>query len=159
MSEAVEVVQWVLKFILIGIYGFCYIVGGRAGTSLAIRRFLGSLLLGGGIILFSLWSSSYSHLLLAYPVMLFISLSLGYGVGKVEPTFWNKFKRRFRWGLVMGITSLPVAIVTGSWQLFLIQFCLALFASLVFGIINPFNSAVNEEGAVSIFSVFLVPYM
>ena len=160
MSEAFEVLLWVLKFLLIGGFTALYVIGGRGGTSLAIRRILGSLWFGGGIVGFSLWQGGYSHWLLLLPLILFIGLSCGYGTGKYpNPTIFTSIRRRAFWGCVVGLSSLPLAITYGTWQLFIIQFILAVAASVTFGVLNPFKSAVNEEGIISTLCVCLIPFM
>lgn len=154
MSEMTEVIQWVLGFVLIGVFGLCYVIGGRGGTPKWIRRFLGSLLFAGGIVGFSLWQGVYSHWLLLYPVLLCIGLCQGYG----GDSFWEKVRRRGTFGIILGLSSLPIAVVSGNWTLLIGQFCLAVFASLFFGIANPFPNAVYEEGTIGILSIFLVPF-
>lgn len=141
-----------LKVLSVALFGACYWIGGR--TNKWIRRILGSLLFGGCIVGFSFWQSCYSHWLLAYPVCLFIALSQGYG----GDSFWEKVMRRGKYGIILGLSSLPIAISTGSWQLFGSQAVLALAASLVFGVFNPFHNAVDEENLIAILSVVLVPF-
>jgi len=158
MTELTEVIQWGLKFLLIGLFALCYVWGGRGGTPKWIRRFLGSGLFSAGIIGFSFWQGCYSHFLLLLPVLLCIGLCQGYG----GDSFWEKVKRRGTFGIILGLSSVPLAFAYGNWALFGIQFGLAVLASVVLGVFNPFtgsSSAVYEEGMIGLLSILFIPYM
>lgn len=154
MNEYIIGIFSTLKVLTIAIFAFCYWMGGR-GAGKWIRRFLGSLLFSGILCVFAYFQGSFSMWYLLYPVTLSIALSMGYGGDKL----WEKIRRRFIYGLCMGLSCLPIVIPNGAWGLWSIQLPLCIFSSVFMGTINPFFSAVDEENVIAVCSVMFVPFM
>ena len=150
--------MFLLKFALIGVFVLCYLIGGRKWKW--VRRILGSAIFGLGLVLFSLWQRCFSYYLLSYPILLFAALSLGYG----GDSNWEKIRRRFIYGLCVGLSCLPVVIIYQRWGMGAIQVVQSILASIICGVANHVipgfdMTAVEEEGIIAVASVFWVPYM
>jgi len=146
---------WLAKALLVVLFGFLYLRGGRSGKWQ--RRFLG----GGGLALAlntlatvrGLWTPWWWLLLAAYPA----ALSMGYGEN--TGSLWRSVLRRLLYGLGLAACAVLVGWLTGNWVVAGFQAGLAVAASVVFGVLNPFTSAEDEEGTIAVLSVVLVPFM
>ena len=155
MSEATQLIISTLKFVLLVLYSFLYTLGGRAGTPKWLRRYLGSILFGLGIIALSYWQGTFNYFYFLYIPLLIFALCQGYGGDSLS----EKIKRRLKYGLIIGLSCLPFAIINGAWILFGLQVGLAVCASVLLGVWNPLTSAVEEENLIAIASVLFTPFM
>lgn len=80
---------------------------------------------------------------------------LGYGGNTVE----EKLVRRALWAILYSSGCLYLAILSGQWLVFTVQFFICLIASVVFGYENPFESSPKEEGIICFLSSVLIPFM
>lgn len=83
-----------------------------------------------------------------------ISCTIGYG----GSSLWTKLLRRSLWSVMRTASCLILAIVVGTWTLFVLQAVIGLIVTLVMGILNPIKAS-QEEGIINLISVFFVPYM
>ena len=118
-----------------------YAFGGMSGKWK--RRYLCPLWMMLGIVIFS--QPNFSWWFLLYFPLLVGSLSLGYGA----ETLTEKFRKRLVYGLAVGFTTLPIAIVTHQWWLFGLHTALCVTFSLLLGLNNP-TSARTEETLMSL---------
>jgi hypothetical protein len=142
------------RLLLIAAFATLYWIGGRRRKW--IRRIAGGLLISVGTIGFAVALGTFSpwHLLAlaAYPA----ALSLGYG-GTRTPV---KLRRRLIFGAAVGACSLLFALPVGFKETLAaaFQIALAIQASVVLGLLNPFEAA-EEEGVIAALSVALVPFI
>lgn len=136
--------EWTLHWLaiskllwLVG-YACFYSLGGMSAKWR--RRILGSFWLVGGVVLFNVLEHHFSWWLLTYWPLLWLATSQGYGASATRA----KIRRRMIYGLVVGVASLPVALVTGNWLLFSLHVALCAVVSTVLGVWNP-TSAREEE--------------
>ena len=155
MSVATQLIISTLKFVLIVLFGILYTLGGRTGVGKWVRRYLGAILFGLGIIALSYWQGTFNWIYFVYIPLLAASLTVGYG----GDTFLEKLKRRAIYGLLIGLSCLPFAILNGAWILFGFQVVLAFGASVILGVWNPLLNAVEEENLIAVCSVLFVPFM
>lgn len=134
---------WVTSFA--GLYGF----GGIKRKWL--RRFVGSVWMGIGVYGFSSWSQDFHFWYLLYPILLCISLHLGYG----GDDFATKFRKRALYGLLLGISAVPLVFGLYLWSLFSIHVCLCVLVSTIFGVFNPTKNARDEETIISALSTVI----
>lgn len=153
MNEWATGICSTMKVLAIAVFALCYWWGGRKQKW--VRRYLGAFLFGGVVIVFSVVQQSFSWWLCAYPFCLSLALTLGYGGDAVR----EKIRRRFIYGLVVGLSAAPVAIVNGAWLLWGCQIVLCILASVMLGFFNPFFSAVDEENVIAVLMVCLTPFM
>jgi len=153
MTEWMQSLVFIHKLLAIVLFAGCYIIGGRRWKW--VRRFLGSALFGLCLAGLAYWQRSFSYWYLLYPLLLSIALCMGYG----GDTTLIKFRRRLTYGTILGLSCLPIAILGSAWVLFAIQFILCIVASVIFGVFNPLNSAVDEEGIIAVISIILIPFM
>ena len=152
MSEWAFVWLVLFKMLVLTAFVFCYAAGGRRRKFL--RRFVGGLVLAAGCVLAFLWAGTFRWYLLPVLGLYVPALCMGYG----GETPWAKVARRFVYGAFLGLIGLGTSIALGSLILGLFQLALAVSASLVLGLINPVR-AVDEEAAIALLSVALVPFM
>ena len=141
-----------LRILIVGIFTFCYVIGGRDGKWM--RRIVGPVALALSCILISIYTGSFTWWLVPAFLPLLISIRFGYGGDTVA----EKVFRRSLYGFAMGVTALTVGLATNHFELGAFQFSLALLASLYLGTRNPVN-AVGEEALIGGLSVFCIPFM
>ena len=139
MSEQTLQIIESTKILLVGTFAYLY---GRGGVhNKALRRIFGSLTLTTGVVLYSLWLGTFNYLLLSYALLLYASLSIGYGADDTK----TKLIKRSRYGLAAGVAALPIAITTASWALFGLHIFLCILVSVTLGVWNITRSARAEE--------------
>ena len=149
MSEIT--LQWIKLFELVwvviyaGLYGF----GGISGKWK--RRVIGSTFLTVGIVGFSLWVSMFSWWLLLVLPLLYGATSIGYGADET----WLKVTKRSYCGFSYACATLPVFIVKGMWELWILHTLFCLITSIWLGVRNPLDSARAEETAIGFIIAFL----
>lgn len=141
------------KLVLTVAFATLYWRGGRNHTE--IRRFYGGTSLAIGLNGLAWWQHAWTpwHLLLL-PAYIG-ALHLGYG----GTTTLQKLARRTVYGLGLTVCALLLAWLSDRWILGAFQAVLALAASVVFGVTNPFRNAEDEEAAIAGCSVLLAPFM
>jgi len=142
-----------LKIVAIAIYSYLYGIGGIQNK--ANRRVFGSLFLMLAVVGFSLWQDVFSYFYLAYAVFLWGSTSIGYGADELK----DKLIKRSRYGLLCGLSAIPMAIIGGNWHLFGLYIFTCVLISTVLGAFNITSSARSEEtliGATIATSLFLI---
>lgn len=144
-----------LKLLTVSVFALFYSLGGTAGSGGKwIRRFIGPAWMMAGIFVFSKWQSSWSYWYLFYWLALTGSLHLGYGADETG----EKIKRRAMYGIVLGISALPLAIVTHAWLLFGFHLALCVGSSVILGVWNPLQARA-EESVIGFLSTILVLFM
>jgi len=142
------------KLLLIVSFATLYWIGGRKRKW--IRRVAGGLLISVGTIGFAAAMGTFSpwHLLAVavYPG----ALTLGYG-GSTTPV---KLRRRLLFGAAVGACAFTFALPLGlkATLAAAFQIALAIQASVVLGLLNPFEAA-EEEAVIATASVLLVPFI
>jgi hypothetical protein len=147
----------ILKLVWVAVFAGLYGFGGISNKWL--RRFVGPLWIGIGIYVFSaLFSSglhSFRYSYLIYPLLLCASLHIGYGAD----TLITKFRKRFFYGLALGVSALPLAIFSGLWILFGVHCLLCLLASVCLGVVSGAGNARNEETLIAALSTVCVLFL
>lgn len=152
--ETRQMIQLAIGLIGLATFGFLYSLGGRNGSSKALRRYVGSSILFATCLALSVWSGCFSWwMLLALP-SLATALTLGYG-GEGLPT---KLMRRSLYGLCIGLASAPIFLPLGLWQVFLFQVTLNIAVSIFWGVWSR-TSAVGEEGLLGTSLVLFWPFV
>lgn len=151
LVEVRQLAQLVVASLALAAFSFLYSLGGREQK--ALRRYVGSSLFALACIGIAFWSSVGSWWqFLSWPALM-AALTLGYGAN----TLSRKLIRRFLYGLVVGLASVPFFLPMGLWELALFQTALAVVASTYYGIRNPM-SAVGEEGQIGLLMVACWPF-
>ena len=153
MSEYIQGWLGTMAFVPSVFFSLISWVGGRPGGRIW-KRLIAPISFSLLTILLSILSHKFSWwYLLLFPSYL-ISCTLGYG----GSSLWTKLLRRSLWSLVRTTASLIIAIVVGTWTLFVLQLITGLIVTLVMGILNPIKAS-QEEGLINFSSVLFVPYM
>lgn len=156
MSESTLALIAFLKLIWIGCFSYLYSLGGTEGYGKWLRRFVGSVWMGIGVYGFSSWSQDFHFWYLLYPILLCMSLHLGYGADELP----RKIMRRFLCGLAVGVSSLPLVFPGHLFGLFGYGVFLSTINSIVLGAFNICKNARDEETLVacigSIIPLFLI---
>ena len=152
MSEWSEILLAAIKLITVGVFAVLYAVGGRHKTW--IRRYAGGLFIAGSTIGFSVYQGRFHTLSLVALATIPAALASGYGA----ETFWGKVTKRLRYGVLMALASLPIALAGHSVGLWSLQALLCVIASIGLGVFNPVK-AVEEEVLIATLSVLLVPFL
>lgn len=140
------------KLLWVAIFAFVYGKGGVYNKTW--RRIVGPLIVMTGICFYSIVFFKFSWLFILYPFLLYGALSLGYG----SDTLKEKVLLRARYGVSIGISALPLAVVTGQWGMFIFHIILSLFVSIFYGVLNP-TSARAEEVIIAGFAVYIPMFM
>ena len=151
MNEWPFVWMILLKLPLIGFFVVCYVIGGRGEKW--VRRFLGGIGFGSGIILISLLMHRFNWWLLALPAAYPIALSVGYG----SDTFWGKVAKRGFYGLIFGLIGLYAGFFLNIY-LGIVQLILPVIVCVFLGVFNP-TRAVDEEAMIALALIIHVPFM
>jgi hypothetical protein len=141
------------KIAWISVFSFLYGLGGISNKWL--RRFVACFWIGLGIYVFSIWQNNWHWLKIITPILLCITLHLGYGAEKTI----QKIKKRAIVGVCLGMCDLPLAFLSGLWMLFFINLALCITVSILFGVFNPFKNARDEETNIATFSKVLTMFM
>ncbi len=141
------------KIVWLAGYATLYGFGGIKGKWK--RRFVGSAFLTFGVCASAYASGLFSWWLLLFFPLLATSLSMGYGAD--DPI--EKIKRRSLVGLALGLSALPIAIVSQMWGLFIAHMILSFVASVSLGVFNYSRSARDEETLIAAFSGILPLFM
>jgi len=104
--------------------------------------------MGVGIWLFSFLSSSFHWWYLLYPALLCASLHLGYG-GDSNAV---KIRKRFIYGLALGISAGVLLIGNANYALFGFHVGLCCIVSVIFGAFNISKNARSEETMIAFLS-------
>lgn len=139
------------KILWCGFYCLCYGLGGTEGYGKWIRRYVGPLWMGCGLWMFANLQGTFNIWQLLYPVLLSLSLHLGYGSNDVK----DKITRRCIYGLALAISALPLAVISGFWLLYAIHCVVCVSMSVLLGVFNPTDSARSEETLIACFSSVL----
>ena len=162
MSETIQVYVGICAFIPSLVYALCYSLGGRDNAPIFHghywRRIIAPMLFSVLTCLLSLLSNNFKPgYLLAIPSYAVVHWLGGYG----GDNLWVKILRRSWTGFLSGLAVLPIALVAHSypvWELFWMQWALAMLAHLLLGIPNPLK-APYEESLIAFLTVCIVPFM
>ncbi len=116
-----------------------------------LRRFVGAFWIGLGVYGFSQWAQSFHVWYLLYPFLLCASLHIGYGGSDVK----TKIRKRFIYGIALGIAALPLCFGNGLWYLFGLHCLLCITASCFLGVVNPTKNARSEETLIATLSTVI----
>ena len=158
MSEMSEItlslvaIPWILG--TLALFSWLYQYGGMEGTSKVWRRYVAGIFFTFSLIVLAVFLHRFSPWMLASLAAYPAGLSLGYG----GTHFSQKFYRRLRYGLALGVAGLFFAIPTGHWFMGLLQIVFASWASVYFGLVNPIQAR-GEETLISLALVLFVPFM
>ena len=153
MNENILQIIASLKIIWIAVFSYFYGEGGIQNKW--IRRFIAAVWFALGIYGFSMWEGNLHLLKFLSPALLIGALHMGYGGDKTL----IKFEKRALYGFLIGLSSLPLAFTSHLWVLFGIQILLCILASVLFGVLNPFKNARDEETNIATFSLILPMFM
>ena len=145
-----------LKLLLVALYGWLYMAGGRAGTpgGKFARRWLGSAVIIGGLYGFS-WLAGTLSISRGLAIPLFFGTAiLGYG----GTTVAQKLLRRTLFSLPYALYSLLLGFLYGCLLLGVGQAILCVFASVYMGVLNP-DKAAEEETLIGFLSVVSLPFI
>ena len=148
--------EWILqylafsKLVAAAIFGLLYGIGGMWRKW--VRRFVGSFFYGFCLYLFSVLQGSFNWWYLLSPLLLMGALHKGYS--NRDGQGW---KRRLLCALLLSISALPIAIVTGNWILFGVHTLLCFTAMVILGVTNPTKSARDEETLIAAL-VVIIPF-
>ena len=133
--------QWIqiAKIFAIGVFAGLYGFGGVSGKWK--RRIIAPVTFIAGIAGFSLWTGSFSWLLLSSVWLLFITLTIGYGASTTK----EKIIKRSRAGIANAIATISIFAVSGAWTLLFLHIAVVTAISVVAGTWNQTSSARAEE--------------
>ena len=131
-----------LKILAIGVFAALYGFGGISGKWK--RRIIGSAVFTAGICGFSLWTNSFHWTYLSCALLLFSSLSIGYGGIFLK----DKIIKRSRYGLACALSALPIFVVQQAWTLLLLHILICVSTSVISGVWNQTSSARAEESII-----------
>jgi hypothetical protein len=159
MSEFTQILVGTLAILSSLTYAFAYALGGRDKAPLLSpriwKRIIAPLLFSALVIGLNLALGHFKLLMLLYPMTFVIAhYLLKYG----GETVWRKLGGRLLAGLIIGLSSLPIAMSVGAYELLLIQVLVASSAHMVLGLTNPVK-APQEELLISLLTVIFVPFM
>ncbi len=148
-----------VAWVAVAVFATLYWVGGTAGSpGKRVRRIWGGLFLALATIGLSLAHGTFEWWFLMSLLTLPGALSLGYGGAHGSARlFW----RRTLFGLAVSANGWVFALPVGGllWVVALFQTVLGTLASVVFGMVNPFQSARKEEAVIGGLSVVLLPFI
>jgi hypothetical protein len=154
----------IIKLLIPIIAGILYRIGGAEGYSKGYRRFILP------IIVFGLTAYFLNSLIPLICIAIYATgTSLGYGKNsRLLKLLKDEWKVRFLVGIVIGLSTLPIAILINNYILFGIQFIVATLAMGILGTFNPFkeikigkisiDGATIEEFTIGLLSVIIVPF-
>jgi len=148
------VLQWLAfsKLIAVAIFGLLYGIGGMWRKW--VRRYVGPFFFGLCLWFFSNLQGRFNWWYILTPLLLMGALHKGYSNNEGQG-----LKKRLLCALLLSISGLPIAIVTGNWILFGVHTLLCFTAMVIFGVTNPMRSARDEETAIGALSVLMPLFM
>ena len=153
MSELTLQFLAFFKVICVAVFGLFYGLGGMIEKK--VRRIGGPIWIAISISIIGCIQKTISLWYFLYPILLMASLCIGYGAEERK----EKIKKRALYGLALGISALPIAIVTSKWILFNFHLILCLGASILLGVYNPLRNARDEETLIATLSVIIPIFM
>ena len=153
MSELTLQFLAFFKVIAVAVFGLFYGLGGMIKKS--IRRIGGPVWIAISILIISSIQKTISLWYFLYPILLMGSLCIGYGAERKS----EKIKKRALYGLALGVSAIPIAIITSKWLLFGFHLILCIGANVLFGVCNPLRNARDEETLIGILSVIIPIFM
>lgn len=129
--------------------GFAMLYGMGGISNKWLRRFVGPAWMMIGIYLFGVWQGAFEWWHLAYPVLLSLALTIGYG--GTDDTL-VKIRKRAIYGLAIAVSAVPLLFPSHLWVLFGFHVFLCVSASVLLGVVNPTKSARDEESLIAAFS-------
>jgi hypothetical protein len=155
MSENTLALIAFLKIVFVACFSYLYSLGGTKGWGKWIRRYLGAVWMGLVVWTFANWQGTFNYLQLLYPLLLCFSLHLGYGG---TDNVWIKVRKRSIYGLALGISALPLVLISGLWVLFAFHCVLCIASSVLLGVFNPVHAR-SEESLIAVLSTVLVLFL
>ena len=158
MSEVT--IQWIqlVKLLLLAGCATLYGFGGVSGKWK--RRYIAPCLATAGIAGISLWSGTFTWLLLLFCPLLTGCYSMGYGENsKLMKLLKNKMIVRAVVGILLGIAAAPIAIVNSAYLLWALHIGICVAVSTISGAFNPMKSARAEETMIGASSLLTVMFM
>jgi|CXWK01.1.fsa_nt_gi hypothetical protein len=143
-----------LKIVWVAVGSLWYGLGGISNKW--IRRFILPTWMGLGIWVFGIWTESFSPWSLLYSVLFCASLHLGYGG---TDNVWIKLRKRAIYGLAIGVSAVPICVVSSMWWLLAIHIGCCVMGSVLLGVFNPSRNARSEETIIAVFSTLLVLFL
>jgi len=153
MSELTLQLLAFFKVIDVAEFGLFYGLGGMIKKE--IKRVGGPIWIAISISIIGFIQKTISLWYFLYPILLMASLCIGYGAEEKK----EKLKKRALYGLALGISALPVVVITSRWFLFGFHLILCLGASILLGVYNPLRNARDEETLIASLSVILPIFM
>ena len=150
--------EWVLQYIAfsklvaVAIFGLLYGIGGMWRKW--VRGYVGPFFFGLCLCLFSNLQGTFNWWYLLTPLLLMGALHKGYSNNDGQG-----LKKRSICALLLSISALPIAIVTGNWILFGVHTLLCFTGMVIFGVTNPMRNARDEETAIGALSVLMPLFM
>ncbi len=144
MSE--YTLQWMglCKLLWLSFFAFLYGLGGIRRKW--IRRFVGPTWMMTGVYVFSSYTQSFHWWYLLYWPLLTIGLHFGYG-GDVLKV---KFRKRVVYGLVLGLSQLPLVFGNYLWAYFIFGVITSVVFSVFLGVCNKTKNARDEETIIAV---------
>lgn len=152
MNEITLQWNYFSRIVALSIFALLYGIGGIRGKWK--RRFIAPFILVVLLSIYALLAKVFTFWMWAYYPLLVGALCLGYGAD----FFFDKVKKRFIFGLAVGIAALPVAYVTGQWLLYGLHIFLNVLCSVVLGTQNPIPAR-GEETILGFMIGFLPLFM
>ena len=153
MSEWNLVALAAMKMLLLTGFVSIYVIGGR--THKWIRRWVGGTLIIIGINIIMALKGNWSFAHSAASLSVYLGLIAGYGA----TTLSGRISARFIYGLLAGLAGIGPAWIGETWMVLPIHFLFCIAGSVYLGTINPFGNAVDEEGAISLSCMAMIPFM
>jgi len=153
MSELTLQFLAFFKVISVAVFGLFYGLGGMIEKK--VRRIGGPIWIAISISIIGCIQKTISLWYFLYPILLMASLCIGYGAEEKK----EKIKKRALYGLALGVSAIPVAIVTSKWLLFGFHLVLCIGASVLLGVYNPLRNARDEETLIATLSVIMPIFM
>lgn len=162
MSETIQVYVGICAFIPSLIYALCYAIGGRSDAPVFHGHYWRRLVAPIVYTILVLGLSLLSNKFKAEYIIFAISFTAAHWLGGYGGrTIWEKLVRRTWTASLSALAVLPIALFAHSypvWELFWMQWGLALSAHLLLGILNPLK-APYEESLIAFLTVCIVPFM
>lgn len=142
-----------LKVLWVAIFSLFYGLGGISKKWL--RRYVGPFWIGLGIFLLGYFTQSFRWWYLFYPLLLCISLHIGYGA----EVFIDKLRKRFIYGLALGVSAIPLLYHNPIYHLFGFHIGCCIVVSVIFGVFNISKSARSEEAIIGFMSTVMPMFL
>ncbi len=140
---------------LLWVVGFAALYSFGGISNKWLRRYLGAAWMWLGIFGFSVQSGSFYWWYLLYPLLLSISLSLGYG-GEIVTV---KLRKRFIYSLALSLSALPLCYPNHYFGLFGFHCILCIVSSVALGVFGITKHARSEEAIIALLSTVCVLFL